>query len=260
VRSTRRTATRALLRSGRGLAACALLLALTALATGCASAPEAGAPEASAPPDDRWEADISAFEATDREDPPAAGGVVFVGSSSIRMWDTLGEDLEGLNVINRGFGGSEMSDALRYLDRIVLPYRPRMVVVYAGDNDLWAGESPEGVASEFRQLVDRIHDELPETRVAFIAVKPSLARWSIADRMERANALVSEYAAEHPLVDYIDVYTPMLGTDGTPRPDLFVDDGLHLNARGYDIWESVVEPVVRRGVAARPVPGGAGVG
>ena len=224
------------------------------LTTGCASTPQ---PDAAA--DDRWEGDISAFEAADREEAPAPGGVVFVGSSSIRMWDTLAEDFEGLDVVNRGFGGSEMSDALRYVDRIVLPYRPRMVVVYAGDNDLWAGESPEGVASEFRQLVDRIHDELPETRVAFIAVKPSLARWSIADRMERTNALVREYAAGQPLVEYIDVYTPMLGTDGTPRPDLFLEDGLHLNARGYDLWESVVEPVVRRGVALRPTFRGAGV-
>jgi lysophospholipase L1-like esterase len=218
-------------RAGFGLAA--------AMMAGCAGTPQA-------PPTDRWEADIQAFEQADRERPPPEGAVLFVGSSSIRLWDTLGEDLEGVQVINRGFGGSEMDDALRFTDRIILPYRPRQVVVYAGDNDLWSGKSPQQVFEGFRALVGRIHSDLPETRVGFIAVKPSVARWSIEQKVREANELVRRFAATDPRVDYLDIFTPMLGPDGTPRPDLFAEDGLHLNASGYDIWESVVEPYVRR--------------
>ena len=227
-------------------AASAVVLALSLALAACAPA---GAPAtAEGEPDgpQRWEADIAAFEAQDQAAAPAPGGVVFVGSSSIRLWETLAEDFEGIPVVNRGFGGSEMGDALHFADRIILPYRPRLVVVYAGDNDLWAGKGPQEVFEDFRSLVRAIHGELPETRVAFIAVKPSVARWSIADRVRETNGLISGYAESDPLVDYIDIFTPMLGPDGTPRPDLFVEDGLHLNARGYDVWESVVEPFVRR--------------
>ena len=175
---------------------------------------------------------------------------MFVGSSSIRLWNTLAEDFPGVPVVNRGFGGSELSDALRFADRIVLPYRPRMVVVYAGDNDLWAGETPQQVFEDFRALVRTIHDELPRTRVAFIAVKPSVARWRIEGEVRRTNQLIREFAAADPRVDYIDIFTPMLGADGRPRPELFVDDGLHLNARGYELWKSVVAPFLA-GDAAR---------
>lgn len=186
---------------------------------------------------------------------------MFVGSSSIRLWNTLAEDFPGVPVVNRGFGGSELSDALRFADRIVLPYRPRMVVVYAGDNDLWAGETPEQVFEDFRALVRTIHDELPRTRVAFIAVKPSVARWRIEGEVRRTNQLIREFAAADPRVDYIDIFTPMLGSDGRPRPELFVDDGLHLNARGYELWKSVVAPFLagdgarRRGAAGRLLAG-----
>lgn len=222
------------------------MLLLTAVLGACGgratSAPATAEPAGT----ERWEADIQAFEAADRTAAPAPDGVVFVGSSSIRLWETLEEDLAGIAVINRGFGGSEMADALHFADRIILPYRPRMVVVYAGDNDLWNGKSPEQVFDDFRELVDVIHDELPQTRVAFIAVKPSVARWRLADQVRRTNELVRELAEAEPLVEYIDIFTPMLGPDGTPRPGLFVEDGLHLNARGYELWESVVEPVVRR--------------
>lgn len=214
-----------------------------ALAAGCATNPAPTvAPDADVA---RWEPDIQAFEAADQVAPPAPGGVVFVGSSSIRMWETLEEDFPGIPVVNRGFGGSEMADALHFADRIVLPYQPRTVVVYAGDNDLWNGKSPQQVFQGFRALVQRIHHELPETPMAFIAVKPSIARWSMVDRVEQTNALVAAYAAAEPLVEFIDTATPMLGDDGTPRPELFLDDNLHLSAEGYRLWTSIVEPVVR---------------
>lgn len=228
------------LRAVRGATGSALLLIA---AVGCATNPApATSPEADF---SRWEADIQAFEAADREAAPAPGSVVFVGSSSIRMWETLEEDFPGIPVVNRGFGGSEMADALHFADRIVLPYQPSMVVVYAGDNDLWNGKSPQQVFGDFRALVQRIHREQPQTPVAFIAVKPSIARWSMADRVHETNALVAAYAASNPHVEFIDIATPMLGDDGTPRPELFLDDDLHLSEAGYELWASIVEPVVR---------------
>lgn len=212
---------------------------------GCASTREPPAP-------DPWEAEIAAFEAADRQQAPRPGSVVFVGSSSIRLWNTLATDFPGIPIVNRGFGGSEMADALRFTDRIILPYRPRMVVVYAGDNDLWNGKSPQRVLDDFRSLVRSVHQELPETRVAFIAVKPSVARWKMAPEVRATNELVRRFAASDPRVDYIDIFTPMLGADGTPRPDLFVEDGLHLNSRGYELWTSVVGPFLRRNGARSP--------
>lgn len=195
---------------------------------------------------EQWEEDIRAFEEADRVSPPPKGAIVFVGSSSIRRWDTLEEDFPGVEVIKRGFGGSQMSDAAHYAERIVLPYEPRQVVVYAGDNDLWADRTPERVLEDFQTLVSRIHERLPEARVSFIAIKPSLARWSIIDRVREANRLVMEYAATDPRIDYIDVYTPMLASDGTPRAELLVDDELHLSAEGYEVWREAVAPFILR--------------
>lgn len=215
----------------------ALTLVLLGTLAGCGSAQPASDPGV-----ERWEADILAFEESDRVNPPPPGGVVFVGSSSIRLWNTLEEDFPGVPVVQRGFGGSEMSDAVHFADRIILPYAPRQVVVYAGDNDLWSDKTPRQVLEDFGALVERIHRELPEARVAFIAIKPSIARWSIADRVREANRLVEEYAATDPRIDYIDVFTPMLGADGQPRAELLVEDDLHLSAAGYEVWREAVAP------------------
>lgn len=219
----------------------ALALALLGTLAGCGSPQPAAGPGV-----ERWEADIRAFEEADRASPPQPGGVVFVGSSSIRMWHTLAEDFAGVNVVQRGFGGSEMSDAVHFADRIILPYEPRQVVVYAGDNDLWSEKSPAQVLEDFRMLVQRIHQRLPEARVAFIAIKPSIARWSIADQVRGANRLVEEYAASDPRIDYIDVFTPMLGADGMPRAELLVEDDLHLSPAGYEVWREAVGPFLQR--------------
>lgn len=227
--------------AGAGRAAALPAIALLAALAAC-GANGSPAPEGT----EQWEEEIRAFEEADRISPPEAGGVVFVGSSSIRLWETLEEDFPGVDVIKRGFGGSQMSDAVYFADRIVMPYEPRQVVVYAGDNDLWAEKTPERVLDDFQDLVTRIHRRLPETRVSFIAIKPSLARWSIIDRVREANRLVAEYAATDPRIDYIDIYTPMLASDGTPRAELLVEDELHLSPEGYEVWREAVEPFVRR--------------
>lgn len=192
----------------------------------------------------QWEADIRTFEQADAVDPPEPGGILFVGSSSIRMWTSLEEDFEGLNVVNRGFGGSQMSDLIRYMHRIVVPYEPRLIVLYEGDNDVAAGKSAEEVFADYRRFVALVRNRLPETRIAFIAIKPSPARWSLVEEVREANELIESYASDREHLDYIDVFGPMLGDDGMPMPGLFLDDGLHMNERGYAIWTSAVAPYV----------------
>jgi lysophospholipase L1-like esterase len=177
-----------------------------------------------------------------QEQPPAPGGVVFIGSSSIVGWKTLKDDFAPMNVTGRGFGGSQVIDSVVYADRIVIPYRPRSVVLYAGDNDVAAGKTPEQVFSDFKKFVKKIHAALPEVRVYFICIKPSISRWHLWDKMKAANSLVAEFAKKNDLVEYLDIATPMIGQDGKPRPELFVEDGLHLNAAGYKVWTEVVRP------------------
>ena len=189
-----------------------------------------------------WEADIQAFERADREAQPDTGAVLFIGSSSIRLWESMSDDFPATRVLNRGFGGSQLEDLVRYADRIVLPYRPRLVFVYAGDNDVNAGKTPERVLMDYQALVRRIHQRLPETEIAFISIKPSPSRWHLAPAVRAANELVREFSAQDPRLGYVDVFTPMLGPDGEPREELFLEDELHMNRAGYAIWKAAVAP------------------
>jgi lysophospholipase L1-like esterase len=194
----------------------------------------------------QWEGDIRRFEAADSVHRPPRGAVLFVGSSSIRFWDSAERDFPGVPIVRRGFGGSEMGDVLHFADRVVLPYAPRTVVLYAGDNDLAAGRTPEQVFDDYRRFVELVHARLPGTRVAFIAVKPSLARWSLVDSIRKTNALVKEYASRDPRrLVYVDVFTPMLDSSGRPRRELFREDGLHMTAQGYALWTELLTPYVR---------------
>ena len=193
----------------------------------------------------QWEQDIRAFEEADHRAMPSPGGVLFVGSSSIRLWESLARDFPGVTTINRGFGGSQLPDAVHYMDRIVLPYAPRTIVLYAGDNDLWAGATPEQLLEDYERFVSRVHERLPETRILYLAVKPSTARWSIADRIRKANALIRARAARDPRLGFVDVFTPMLGPDGRPRPELLVEDGLHMTPAGYAVWRDALAPFLR---------------
>ncbi len=190
---------------------------------------------------DRWEQDIAAFEAADKISPPQKGGIVFVGSSTIRRWDTASY-FPDLKIINRGFGGSDMADAVRYVDRIVIPYEPRLVVVYSGDNDISAGWSSEDVAIQFERFTRAVHAKLPQTRILLIAVKPSLLRWTQIDRMRMANEIMRHYCERDDRLAYVDFDTLMLGWDEKPRRELFVEDGLHLSPQGYQLWSTVLRP------------------
>ena len=223
-----------------------LALAITLLSPVAARAQAVATPHAVAPADTQYEAEIREFEAADRRDPPAPGGVLFVGSSSIRKWESLAQDCPVAPPLNRGFGGAQLGDVLHYANRIVVPYRPRLIVLYAGDNDLAAGRTPRQVYADYRAFVALVRRRLPKTRVVFVAVKPSIARWNIVGQIRAANALVRRYAARDPRhLAYVDVFTPMLGADGRPRPELFIDDGLHMTPAGYALWTSILRPYVR---------------
>lgn len=197
------------------------------------------APFALAAPE-KWAAAIDKFTQADATNPPPRQGVVFVGSSSIVKWTTLEQDFPGVKVINRGFGGSELGDSAFYADRIVTPYQPRIVVVYAGDNDLKAGKTPEAVFAAFKELVAKVHAKLPETRIVFIGVKPSPSRWDIREAGMKANALISAECAKDKRLRFVDVWQPMLDAKGEPRRELFVADMLHLSAAGYAVWTPLV--------------------
>jgi lysophospholipase L1-like esterase len=207
--------------------------------------PRAGPPQ-EASSVSKWEPDIRAFEEADRVAPSPREGILFVGSSSIRLWETLQEDLAGLPVINRGFGGSQIREVNAFIDRIVLPYRPRLVVFYAGTNDLNAGLRVERVFADYQQFVRLVHAALPDTRIAFISVAPNPARWHLRRAMQRLNREVASYSRTDRRLDFIDVWSAMLGPDGRPRPDIYVDDRLHMNEQGYAIWRDVVGAYVRQ--------------
>ena len=190
-----------------------------------------------------WTQEIAAFEAQDREAPPQKGGVVFVGSSSIRLWN-LSRSFPGVSTVNRGFGGSHISDSIRFVDTLVIRHRPKTVVFYAGDNDLSAGKTPETVAADFAAFVSKVHAALPETRIAFIGIKPSLQRWALIAKVREANALVRKQCEADDRLAFVDVDGPMLGWDGKPRQELLVEDGLHLSPQGYELWTMLVRPFV----------------
>jgi lysophospholipase L1-like esterase len=193
-------------------------------------------------PSVRWEKDIRAFEAVDQEAPPPKGAILFIGASTTRRWSTLAQDFREYQVINRGFGGSQTIDSVYYADRIVIPYKPRLIVIQTGGNDINAGKKAEQVLADHRAFVEKVRAELPDTRIAITAISPSPSRWAQADEQKKANRLLEEYVRAGKNLDYIDIWEQFLGPDGKPREDLFVEDRLHNNAAGYKIRAEVVRP------------------
>ena len=195
---------------------------------------------------ERWADEIAALSKHDATNPPPPGAVLFVGSSSIRMWESLAKDFPETPVINRGFGGSELADSLFYADRIIIPYRPRAIVVYAGENDIAAGKSAETVAEDFQKFRTKIHQSLPDAQLYYLSMKFSPSRAKFRDSMRRANELIAADCAKAKNCTFVDVNTPMLSTTGQPRPELFRDDLLHMRPEGYAIWTNVLKPLLRR--------------
>jgi hypothetical protein len=195
---------------------------------------------------ENWSAQINAFTAADVAQPPAPGSVVFVGSSSIRKWTTVAADFPFTTVLNRGFGGSDLFDTVFYADRIVIPYAPRTVVVYAGENDLQAGKSAEALLADFQAFCAKVHPALPKTQIIFLAVKESPSRAKIREKVLLANKLIAADCAKDPRRTFVDVATPMLDAQGKSRPELFQADMLHMKPAGYEIWTKVLTPYLKK--------------
>lgn len=214
---------------------------LTVLALVSVGAASLARGQTSVPVPARWKDSFDAFSAADERHAPAAGGVVFVGSSSIRLWDNLEEDFQALPVVvKRGFGGSRLSDCSDHVARLVLPYKPKLVIVYAGDNDLAEGATPEEVLASFKRFVEGVHTALPATRIAYLSIKPSPLRAPLMAQARAANQLIRDYAVGVPALDYIDIYSKMLDAAGQPRAELFGPDRLHLSRAGYALWRQEI--------------------
>lgn len=194
-----------------------------------------------------WESSIEKFEAQDRRTPPPAGVIVFTGSSSITFWDTLAQDLAPLPVINRGFGGSKLDDVVRYADRIVIPYRPRAVVLFAGTNDM-AGRKPktaQEVFAGYEAFIECVQAALPSVPIYYLSITPTPSRWKYWPSVQEANRLIKARTETDPRLRFINLTGAVLGPDGKPRRDLYRIDRLHPNRRGYTVWTGIIKPILQ---------------
>jgi lysophospholipase L1-like esterase len=191
--------------------------------------------------DTRYDKELSAFDAADRAAPPPKGQIVLVGSSTIVDWDAV-RYFPDLRIINRGLWGAALADAVRLVDRLVIQYQPRLVVLYAGDNDIDGGRTSEEVTAQFERFVRGVHARLPQTRIVFIGIKPTAQRWLTVDRMRATNTMIRAVCGRDDRLAFLDVDGVMLGWDEKPRRELYADDGLHLSAAGYQLWSTLLRP------------------
>ncbi len=192
--------------------------------------------------------EIAAFKKQYSISFPAKNAILFVGSSSFTMWKNVHDDFPDHTIINRGFGGSSLPDVIRYADEIIFPYLPRQIVIYCGENDIGISDTvtSEIVRDRFGTLFEMIRNKMTEVPVVFISIKPSVARWQLKDRMVKANALIREYLNKQKQTNFVNVWNAMLGEDGKPLPDIFIKDNLHMNAKGYAIWQKIIEPYLAK--------------
>ncbi len=191
-----------------------------------------------------WKKNIDAFN-TLNGDSPLQGGILFTGSSSIRFWENPAKDFNNLQIINRGFGGSQLIDLIENFDQIILQYQPKKIVIYSGDNDVQIGKSAELVYGDFCTLFGMIRAKLPNTQVYYIAIKPSLNRWGKVLEMKKANTMINEYLNKQSKGFFIDIFSPMIGKNGKPCKKWFVEDELHLSKKGYKLWTEILEPYIK---------------
>jgi lysophospholipase L1-like esterase len=190
--------------------------------------------------------EIKAFETKDSLAMPATGQILLVGSSTFRFWTTSKEDLSEYPTINRGFGGSQMSDVNFYFDRIVSKYQPKMILVYEGDNDLAAGESPESIFEDFKIFTEKVKTKLPNAKVGYCSIRPSIARTNIRDKQMKVNELIQGYCKKNKGFYFIDIYKDYFLPNGDLMPDVFVSDQLHLNKKGYEIWAKATRKFLKK--------------
>jgi lysophospholipase L1-like esterase len=199
----------------------------------------------------RFDGAIKKFETADAKAKPAEGGIVCVGSSSMRMWKTIKDDLTPLPVVHRGFGGSNYNDVLHHAERVILAYKPRAILIYEGDNDTNLGIPVEQILGVFDKLMAKLHAELPELRVYVLPGKPSIKRWEKWPAYIELNSALKTKCETDKRLTYVDIAAVMLKEDGTPKPDIFIKDDLHMNAEGYKLWTSVVRPILLKGESGK---------
>jgi lysophospholipase L1-like esterase len=192
--------------------------------------------------------EIQDFKKADSLHKPATNAILLVGSSSFRKWTDVQSYFPGYTIINRGFGGSTFPDVIRYAPDVIIPYKPKQVLIYCGDNDLASSDTvtPQIVANRFRTLFGIIRSQLPAANISFVSIKPSPSRAHLAGKMIETNQLIKAFLQSQKNTNYIDVYTKMLLADGSAMPDLFVEDKLHMNEKGYKIWQEAIQPYLKK--------------
>lgn len=191
--------------------------------------------------------EIETFKKQDLVNPPPKNGIVFVGSSSFNLWPKIQDYFPGYKIINRGFGGSSLPDVIRYAPDIIIPYKPKQVVIYCGENDFMAdGVTAEIVLDRFTTLFEILRENLPKTHILFVSIKPSPSRLKYLPEMVKANSMIKDYLENYRRTDYVDVYSKMLLADGTPMPEIFKSDKLHMNENGYAIWQKAIKPYLKK--------------
>ena len=203
------------------------------------------------PSADRWEAAIQKFEAEDKQTPPLPGGVVIYGSSSAVKWKQYQKDLGDFPIINRGFGGSTLAECARYVQRAVVPCKPGILVFYGGDNDVSQKAKPAEVVASFQTMLSTLRKDVPGVKVIYISIKPAPKRLAQFETLLKINALMKDLCQKGEGLYYVDIWSSMLGPDGVPIPDLFLDDHSHCNAKGYALWNSILKPQLDR-IRAKP--------
>ncbi len=200
-------------------------------------------PSVAPPP---FENEIRAFKKIDSATPPPRHPILFTGSSSIRLWDSLALHFPNKPVLQRGFGGSQLSDVLRYADRLIIPYRPKQIVLYAGENDIATGNlTGRQTYARFVALFRHVRRKLPSVSFVFISIKPSPSRRKFFPETDRANGLIKQYLAKQRNARFVDIRPVMLGTNGQPVPELFKADSLHMLPAGYQRWATVLRPYLK---------------
>ncbi|UPT70755.1 MAG: GDSL-type esterase/lipase family protein [Flavobacterium sp. JAD_PAG50586_2] len=191
-----------------------------------------------------WD-EIKAFRVADSIQEPHEGMILFIGSSSFRLWKTVNDDFHNTRILNRAFGGATLEDVIRYQDNVVLKYKPKKIFLYCGENDIASSEkvTPEIVFERFKMLYGTMQAKFPDVPIVFVSIKPSILRWSMKDRMMAANALISNYLKDKPNAVFVNVWDKML-ENGKPMKDIFIEDNLHMNQKGYAIWTKEMEALV----------------
>jgi len=193
----------------------------------------------------QWENEITGLEKKAAANPVKKRSIVFTGSSSIRLWEGLPTYFPGKKIVNHGFGGSQTAEVAHFAERLITPFKPKQVVIYVGDNDLAVGKLPEKVFADFQELFTKIRESRPKATVTFISIKPSPSRKQYYAAIQQTNTLIKDFLENQKKAAFVDIYTPMLGQNGKPKPELFRPDSLHMTPAGYDIWAQVLKPYLK---------------